>query len=572
MAPFEVRDQAGRPYAHPLLGGLNVPRPQLLDIDADGDIDLFLQEMSGSIMFFEQVGSPGTAAFRWRTDSFQDLEVGEWYRFVDGDGDGDFDLLAEEPFSYIRYYRNDGTAQRPAFTLAADTLRDIDGQPIFSDRQNIPSLTDIDCDGTIDLFLGRLVGTVTHYAGESPGPDGIPRFRFVTDRFQDIEIISQLGSRHGANTMAFADTDRDGDQDFFWGDFFDPTLLYIENTGTCGAPVLRGEPVPFPPSKPIATSGYNAPAFGDLDRDGDLDLLMGVLGGAFNANRTAVKNLYYIEQGQNGTFTERTNRFLRTVDVGSESIPAVVDLDGDGDSDLLLANKLDPEELQTSRVYRFDNVGTSRQPRFQLVGTMDLVGQYHFAPAFGDLDGDGEPDLVLGSWRAQLALYWNGGSSREPRFVLADSAMVTLTRGSNSTPALVDIDGDGDLDLFVGEASGTVNFYRNTGTPRAPVFTLVTDEFEGIDVGRRSFPAFVDVDDDGDQDLVVGAESGKLVRYRNVGTSGSPSFAPPDTLAADAPGLATPAFVDFDGDGDFDVLVGTVGGGIVYFENRFSNM
>ena len=104
--------------------------------------------MSGRVAFFEHEGT-GSGTFRWRTDQYAGLDIGEWYRFTDVDADGDFDLLAEEPFSYIRYYRNDGTPLAARFTLAADTLKGTDGEPLFSDRQNIPNLTDIDCDGQI---------------------------------------------------------------------------------------------------------------------------------------------------------------------------------------------------------------------------------------------------------------------------------------------------------------------------------------------------------------------------------------------------------------------------------------
>ena len=82
-----------------------------------------------------------------------------------------------------------------------------------------------------------------------------------------------------------------------WGDFFEPGLLFIENRGSCAAPNLRGEPAPFPLDDPVRTSGYNAPAFGDVDGDGDLDLLIGVLGGAFNPNTSTVENLIYLPQG-----------------------------------------------------------------------------------------------------------------------------------------------------------------------------------------------------------------------------------------------------------------------------------
>ena len=103
------------------------------------------------------------------------------------------------------------------FVLAADTLRDASDVPLFSDRQNIPNLTDLDCDGMLDLFIGRLTGTVTRYEETRRDPTGVPRFRLVTDRFEDIEIVANFGSLHGANTMALADVDQDGDPDLFWG-------------------------------------------------------------------------------------------------------------------------------------------------------------------------------------------------------------------------------------------------------------------------------------------------------------------------------------------------------------------
>ena len=568
VAPFEVHDETGTPYAHPFLGGLNVPRPQLIDIDADGDLDLFLQEVSGQVMFFEHVGGPHESRFVWRSDRYRNLDVGEWYRFYDMDDDGDFDLLAEQRFSYIRYYRNDGSPAEAAFTLAADSLKDAEGKPIFSDRQNIPDVTDIDCDRRVDLLIGRLTGTVTRYEAVDSDESGVPRFRLVTDRFEDIEIVAQFGTMHGANTMALIDIDRDGDQDFFWGDFFEPGLLFIENTGSCPNPVLGSEPVPFPVEHPLSTSGYNVPAFGDVDNDGDVDLLVGVLGGAFNPNRTAADNIYFLKRAENGDFTLRTRRFLTGIDVGSESIPAFVDLDGDGDLDLLLANKIDPADLQTSRIYHFENQGTSRLPSFRLSGSLDISGSYHYAPAFGDLDADGDIDMLLGSWRANIAWYRNEGSASVPDLVLEDSAFVTLTRGSNGTPTLVDVDADGDLDLFVGEGSGTLNFYRNMGTPKAAEFVLVTDNFDSIDVGRRSFPTFVDLDTDGDQDLVIGTDAGELVFYRNTGTPQEAVFVRDSSLTLLLDGFCTPAFVDIDSDGDDDLFAGGIGGGLSYYENR----
>ena len=99
VAPFQVTNAAGTPYDQPFLGGLNVPRPQFVDIDGDGDFDLFLQENPGSVSFHENVGTPTAARFAWRTDRFEDLELGDWFRFVDIDGDGDADLFTERRYS-----------------------------------------------------------------------------------------------------------------------------------------------------------------------------------------------------------------------------------------------------------------------------------------------------------------------------------------------------------------------------------------------------------------------------------------------------------------------------------------
>jgi hypothetical protein len=580
-----VRDSAGHPLAEPFLGGFNLPRPQLVDIDGDGDLDLFVQEMKNDLMFFENVGG---GRFVWRTGDFQDVQVGEWFRFADLNGDGLVDLLGEQPIGYIRVYQNVGTKTAPKLVLAVDSLRDADGTPIFADPQNILNVVDIDHNGRLDLFIGRVTGTVDRFEQDATDAKGFPMFRMINERWEGIEIVGALSgapptvidttgwlpqgsSRHGANTMAFGDIDQDGDLDLLWGDYFEAGLLLIENTGTPTAPSLRSIPTRFPVGAGVITSGYNAATVGDVDGNGLADVVMGVVGGAFQPNHTSINNLWLITQDSPGQFTARTSRLISMLDVGSESAPVLADLDADGDLDLLVGSRIAQGDDNSGTLTWFENVGSAGKPVFQDRGPLPVHGQFNYTPALADLDGDGDLDLVVGTWGDKVQWYRNDGTRTSARWTLADTALVTITRGSNTVPALGDLDGDGLVDLVIGEASGQLNVYRNVGSKSAPKFQLLSDNFQGIDVGRRSAPSLVDVDGDGKLDLVIGSESGEVTLWRNMGGPGEITFeqVPNFHLVGDA--IATPAMADLDGDGQLELLLGGSGGGLRWYQVRRAN-
>ncbi len=563
---IEVLDADGTLLEHPFHGGFNLPRPQLIDIDGDQDLDLFVQELTGQIKYFENTGTATAPSFTWRSNQYKGLDVGEWYRFVDLDQDGDYDLIGETIFSYVRLFRNEGTPSSASFAAPLDSLLDAEGKPLFMDRQNIPAIIDLDCDGLLDLFIGRVSGTVLHYESVGNDETGLPRFRLVTDRFEDIEILGMFATLHGANALSFHDIDQDGDEDLFWGDFFEPGILLISNTGTCAEPNLRNEPIAYPPDDPIKTSGYNSVLFADLDGDDTTELLFGVLGGAFNPNTSAVENLYYMDPTPEGLVT-KTKTLLSGIDVGADSYPVFADLDADGDKDLLISNKISTHDFNTATIHYFENTSESGHLRWQQRSPFPIGGNYNLAPAVGDLDADGDLDMLVGTWNEGSLYFRNDGTPNVPDFVLDESNTITLTRGSNSTPVLVDIDADGDLDLFIGESSGDLNFYRNNGTPKIPQFDLVSDEFDGIDVGRRSVPRFADLDGDGDQDLILGREADGVALYMNEGSAEVPVFVESGTLPAPFPILAVPAFIDIDTDGDLDVFSGGLGGGLLFLRN-----
>lgn len=568
--PVTSRD--GIAITSPFLGGFNLPRPQLVDIDGDGDLDLFVQESRHDVKFFERVGD----AWIWRTDRWQGVQVGEWYRFADLDADGDLDLLGEQPMGYIRAWRNEGDRTSARMVAVPDTLRDITGTPIFADPQNILNVVDIDCNGRPDLFLGRVAGHVDRFEQEGSDTRGMPLFRLLAERWQDIEVLGPIPgdtavfdgrpSRHGANTMAFGDVDSDGDLDLFWGDFFEAGVLLIRNDGSCQAPYFRGEHEQFPRGERIVTTGYNAPATGDVDGDGRLDLVLGVIGGAYQPNHSAIDNLYLVLQKAPGEFTVVTRRLISMIDVGAESVPALADFDGDGDLDLLLSNKIDPGNDTTGSITRFENTGTRRAPAFVDRGPLALSGEFHFSPAVVDLDGDGLLDLVTGGWRDRVQWWRNTGSPSAPQWGMADSALITLTRGTNTIPTLGDLDGDGDLDMIVGEASGQLNLFRNVGSRTAPRFALVSDEFQDIDVGRRSAPHLADLDGDTRLELLVGNEDGAIQLWR-LQAGSEITFAPDERLALQIGELlAAPTAGDIDGDGVVDLFVGGAGGGVRWYK------
>jgi hypothetical protein len=588
VSPFPVRDTTGSAYEFPFLGGLNTPRPQLVDLDDDGDLDLFLQERRGRLIHFENTGTPTDPAFEWRTDHFQALDVGAWFRFGDLNGDGTLDLLTEEPISNVRFYRNAGTPTTPDLVRAAGPLRRADSTAISADRQNVPVLAALDCSGPPDLLLGTLNGRLRYQEHTGTRDDGRPVFQNVSDAYQNVCVgpesvcgssssIQEFGAagRHGANAITAGDLGGDGDPDFLWGDFFSESLYLIENKGSCEAPSLERVADVYPPSNPVQTSGYNVPHLADLDGDDDLDLFVGVLGGS-GAGSNAVENLLYLEnEGTDAqpAYTLRTRRFLSTLDVGAVSAPALVDLDDDGDRDLVVGNNQEPGAT-SARLHHFENVGTSTTPVFERRPAPllpDAESGFHFVPAFSDVDADGDPDLFLGTFSGTVRFYRNTGTGESPQFEREPSGDVELPQGNFATPALVDVDGDGDQDLFLGSSSaeGTVSFYRNEGTPETPDFTLAAETYSDIRAGEsRTHPAFADRNGDGAPELYLGTSVGLKV-YENTGTPQSAAFeSTPDSLARPFRPLVAPALGDVDGDRRLDLMTGGEGGGVKFFARQ----
>src|SRR5688572_5816817 len=214
-----------------------------------------------------------------------------------------------------------------------------------------------------------------------------------------------------------------------------------------------------------------------------------------------------------------------------------------------------------------------------------LVGQDLGAsakPRFVDLDADGDLDVVAGEYDGNLDYFENTGSATNPVLVPRTGPVINpfdgIDIGQHAAPALGDIDGDGDTDLFVGKANGPVSYFENTGSATSPAFlerTGVQNPLSGFDVGDDATPTLGDLDGDGDLDLFMGGTTGTFFYFRNTGGATNPLFAPITGTSNplnghDIGSSSHPTLADPDRDGDLDVVAGELAGGFAVFENTGS--
>jgi hypothetical protein len=261
------------------------------------------------------------------------------------------------------------------------------------------------------------------------------------------------------------------------------------------------------------------------------------------------------------------------IDVGGFVTPALADLDADGDPDFLAGERL-------GAFFYFENTGTPQSALFvERTGAENpldgaVVDEYSW-PAFADLDADGDFDLVSGE-HFGLPYYENTGSAASPVFIARTGAanpFAAIGALNNPAPAFADLDDDGDLDLVAGGSDGLFRYFENTGTPQSAVFaerTGIENPLDGQNAGNFSTAAFADADGDGDFDFVSGVPLGSFTWFDNTGTAASPVFtlrsgeeSPLSGLNSDL--FSTPTFADLDGDGGADLVAGGSIGRFAFF-------
>ncbi len=290
-------------------GGHNNLEHQFIDIDGDGDLDIFYLDSDQTFGWFENTGSKFNADFEYSLTIPDGLNFSNWFYFIDIDDDGDLDYFTSND-DQISFYRNDGNVTSPYFVLAQDTVRDNEGQPIYSEFSSNPIFVDIDGDSDYDFISGNSAGTLIYY--ENIGTPQNFNLKFITSIWQNITIIGGGDDPlHGASSIEFADIDDDSDLDLFWGDFFSKSIYVIENFGTSSVPDMQRVSNIYPVnSDSVYTSGFNMPRFADIDADGDLDLFVSVL-----YDPTVPQSLMFLQNNgtpQTANHQLITNDYLKT--------------------------------------------------------------------------------------------------------------------------------------------------------------------------------------------------------------------------------------------------------------------
>ena len=228
------------------------------------------------------------------------------------------------------------------------------------------------------------------------------------------------------------------------------------------------------------------------------------------------------------------------------------------------------------KLHSYINIGTINQPDWiehdSIFSNINVGSNSN--QAFGDLDNDGDMDVVIGEGDVEFNFYENSGTDEYPIWSRDDSMISDIFVGYSNTPTFVDLDDDGDLDLTMGWYSGGMGYFQNIGTQEFPEWLYLSSMYNGVGVGNQAAPALADLDNDGDYDLTIGRYDGQLVYYKNTGDSVTPEWTEENTMfeGIDAGFLSTPEFYDLDKDGDYDLIIGQDSGRLSYFENTGSRL
>jgi len=349
-------------------------------------------------------------------------------------------------------------------------------------------------------------------------------------KFEIIESVIVGGRVTMPN--AWADFDNDGDLDLFIGFRKDlPNRLY-RNDGGHFTDIAAKVGV-------ADTAGTWAVAWGDYNADGLLDLYVGFKA---SSSKNRITNKLYRNDGSN--FTDVASSVGLVLPFGTSRQANWIDFDNDGDVDLFVGFRFEPNKL-----FRNDN-----GKFIDITEEMGITGaRATMSCVWFDFDMDGDLDLYVANMDGHANRLYRNDRTRfvdvAPQFGLDGGGRDispcpgVLHSTGGISPYLVDYDNDGDFDLFVTNLGGPDGFYRNNGGS----FVNVAPELGLAHQGYRGTAAWADFNNDGWIDLFV---NGTL--YRN--DKGIFKNVTPETIQKNVGGYGK-IWADFDGDGAMDLTI-----------------
>ena len=618
----------------PFAGGLNAPQFSQADLNHDGLQDLVIFDRAGNIpLTFLNNGTVNAADYTFAPEyACYFPALVDYVQMRDFNKDGAADIFTssialgrQEIQVYRGYYDGDVLKftnyyfKQPG-CLTCDSLYVYypDG-PFWNNlpinKGDIPAFDDIDGDGDLDIvtFESSAGGHVWLIDNKSVEMGlGLDDMRFdlttqcwggfyesgidacycdlapTTDCCAPCAVgpVDERNGAHPGSTLMTYDQEGDGDKEIVLGDISFSCLNYLENGGSNTDAWMTSQQTGFPDyDVPVDLSVYPAAFYLDVDNDGKKDMIVAPNNPTISEDR---KNVwYYKNTASSGHHFELQQTDLFTgnmIDIGTVAHPAFADVNGDGLTDLVVGNYgfHTPGVAVNGRLTLFLNTGTPFAPKFQLadndwLGMSEFTpGDYDFAPTFGDIDGDGAKDLIVGSNIGGVYCYRNHAGPDDPMDLSRDFDVMWVNMdvvGSVSTPFLYDLDKDNLVDLVVGERTGYVNFFRNMGTATNPIFPAVPtygkvgqiDTRTPTDPAGYAAPVIIETTDG--PVIIVGAQGGHLEAYF-VSENYEDTFFLTDEKWGniDVGSRSHPALADIDADGMLEMVVGNYRGGLEMFK------
>lgn len=597
-------------------GGFNNPQFSDADLNNDGLMDLVVFDRSGGkFTTFLNGGASNTVDYTYASEYEAQFppDLSFWVLLEDFNCDGIDDLFNGRPGKvdlYMGFYNSQNQLsfqfnQFLVFTGFSGLLN------IFVSAGDIPAIDDVNGDGdldvmTFDYVTGIKIDYYENLSMEMTGTCGdTVLFEHASDCWgkiveygftREVDVDSNCGTlltgpigsartAHAGTTLTLFDEDKDGDQDLIMGNILFPSLNRLINGGDSSFAYITDQDTMFPSHDLSVEIPFFASSFMlDVNNDGFEDMIASTNGPLYSENHTCAWYYRNLATPGNVKFQYRQNDFLvgEMLDLGEGSYPVFHDFNNDSVFDIVVGNYGYYNTLggHDASLTLLENTGTNNQPEFSVSNSnfanSATLGLNNLTPTFGDLDNDGDLDMLIGEEQGYLHYFQNNPIAGVDNYVLAFPQYFGIDVGQFSTPQLVDVDGDQVLDLLVGERNGNVNYFRNTGNLNFASFpsTPTNANFGNIDTRANGFltgysaPFLTTLDTSGTRFVLVGSEIGSPYLYEfNADSllSGSFNLITDQFSGIDEGGRISPCVQDLDEDGNVEMLLGNYAGGISFF-------